>query len=392
VTRTPHALSAAKVDRSCCSARQFAPFSATFKNDPWVALPELEPLLAHILGNWRCSNHPRDPLIRASFPPVRPLHFEPLAETLVRFGWPRGSDVDASVAGFERHGDVPRWRAAIELLPRSTAHRCLLDEPVVQIGDASELDEREREQVAGALRGLCPWRKGPFRVFGIHVDAEWRSDLKWSRVERAVASLEGHRVLDVGSGNGYYCLRALGAGAASVLGVEPNPLFVLQFEALQRLLPSLPTAVVPLGFEALPRHPLGFDSVFSMGLLYHRKSPLEHLARLASCLAESGQLVLETLVVEPRFGPVLEPHGRYANMSNVWSIPSVPQLVEWLDQVGLGDVRVSNVVATTAEEQRATAWSNPHSLENGLDPHDAEKTIEGHPAPQRALLVARRRS
>lgn len=323
---------------------------------------------------------------------MRPLHFEPLVETLARFGWPRGSEASTSVEGFERHGDVPRWQRAIEGLPRSTASSYALDRPVVQIGDPRELDDRARKQVAGALRALCPWRKGPFRVFGIDVDAEWRSDLKWSRVERAVTSLEGQRVLDVGSGNGYYCLRALGAGAASVLGVEPSPLFVLQFDALQRLLPSLPIALVPLGFEALPRHPLGFDSVFSMGLLYHRKSPLEHLERLASFLAEGGQLVLETLIVEPRFGPVLEPHGRYANMSNVWSIPSVPQLIEWLDQVGLGDVRVTDVVTTTAEEQRATPWSSPYSLENGLDPHDADKTIEGHPAPQRAMLVARRRA
>jgi len=321
---------------------------------------------------------------------VRPLHFEPLVDTLARFGWPRESDVGSSVAGFERHGDVPRWRNAIDGLPRSIADRSALDQAIVQIGDPRQLDEGEREQVAGVLRALRPWRKGPFRVFGIDVDAEWRSDLKWSRVERAVASLEGHRVLDVGSGNGYYCLRALGAGAAAVLGVEPSPLFVLQFEALKRLLPALPTAVVPLGFEALPRHPAGFDSVFSMGLLYHRKSPLEHLQRLASFLAEDGQLVLETLVVEPRFGPVLEPRGRYANMSNVWSIPSVPQLIEWLDQAGLGDVRVTDVVPTTVEEQRATPWSNPHSLEDGLDPHDANKTIEGHPGPQRAMLVARR--
>lgn len=323
---------------------------------------------------------------------MRPLHFEPLGETLARFGWPRGSAVGVSVEGFERHGDVPRWQSAIEGLRRSPVARCALAQPVVQIGAPHELDDHEREQVARALRALCPWRKGPFRVFGIDVDAEWRSDLKWSRVERAVASLEGHRILDVGSGNGYYCLRALGAGAAAVLGIEPSPLFVLQFEALHRLLPSLATAVVPLAFEALPQHPTGFDTVFSMGVLYHRKSPLEHLQRLASFLADSGQLVLETLVVEPRFGPVLEPAGRYANMSNVWSIPSISQLIGWLGSAGLGDVQLADVVATTREEQRPTPWSSSHSLADGLDPNDASKTIEGHPAPERALLVARRRS
>jgi tRNA (mo5U34)-methyltransferase len=27
-----------------------------------------------------------------------------------------------------------------------------------------------------ALMGLSPWRKGPFDLFGVHVDTEWRSD------------------------------------------------------------------------------------------------------------------------------------------------------------------------------------------------------------------------
>jgi len=324
----------------------------------------------------------------------RPLHFEPLVRTFESFGYLR--EPFAPVGDFYRHGDTPRWRRVVDGLPTLTASRYALAEPCVVIGDASEIDDTNRSAVSSALFALRPWRKGPFSVFGVQVDAEWRSDLKWSRVEGALgdcgvgSSLSGQRVLDVGCGNGYYCLRALGAGAASVLGVDPSPLFVLQFELLRRLLPPLPAAVVPLCFEALPAHPRGFDTVFSMGVLYHRKSPLEHLERLVGCLAEEGQLVLETLVVEPSVGPVFEPRGRYANMGNVWSIPSVPELLNWLAKVGLTDARITSIEPTTSAEQRATNWTSARSLDDGLDPTDSTRTREGHPAPQRALLVARR--
>ncbi|HEY6727424.1 MAG TPA: tRNA 5-methoxyuridine(34)/uridine 5-oxyacetic acid(34) synthase CmoB [Polyangiaceae bacterium] len=319
------------------------------------------------------------------------LHFEPPSDTLSRFGYPSGSSADpAALESFHRHGDVPRWRSAIDGLRGLSAVRYTFDRPIVEIGGADELDAGDLGAITSACLALRPWRKGPFRLFGVDLDAEWRSDLKWSRVLRAVSSLEGHRVLDVGCGNGYYCLRALGAGAAAVLGVEPSPLFVLQFELLKRWLPPLPAAVLPFAFEVLPDHPDGFDTVFSMGLLYHRKAPLEHLRRLAGCLSEGGQLVLETLVVEPRFGPVLEPRGRYANMGNVWSIPSLAELSSWLERVGLKTVRITDVSVTSSEEQRATPWSSTHSLREALHPNDIQKTIEGYPAPRRAMVVARR--
>lgn len=321
----------------------------------------------------------------------RALHFDPISETFDAFGYPHEPRVDpALLEGFHRHGDLQRWRTAIDAVPILSPRRHSFDGPVVEIGDDETLEARELEALTSALMALRPWRKGPFRVFEVGIDAEWRSDLKWSRVLRGVSSLRGHHVLDVGCGNGYYCLRALGAGAASVLGVEPNPLFVLQFELLRRLLPALPAAVLPITFEALPPHPRGFDTVLSMGLLYHRKSPLLHLQGLCSCLAPGGQLVLETLVIEPRFGPILEPPGRYANMSNVWSIPTVSELSRWLRDTGFTDVRVIDVSATSTEEQRATPWSSSHSLREALDPSDTRKTIEGHPAPQRAMVLARR--
>ena len=45
-----------------------------------------------------------------------------------------------------------------------------------------------------------------------------------------------------------------------------------------------------------------FDTVFSMGVLYHRKSPIEHIEQLRNQLKDDGELVLETLVIDGGVG------------------------------------------------------------------------------------------
>jgi tRNA (mo5U34)-methyltransferase len=253
----------------------------------------------------------------------------------------------------------------------------------------ADCDDATREQTRAALMGLSPWRKGPFDVFGVHVDTEWRSDWKWSRVAPHL-DLKGKRVLDVGCGNGYYQWRMLGAGADSVIGVDPNWLFFCQFQAMQRYLPDLPAWHLPFTLEDLPARLEGFDTVFSMGVLYHRKSPIDHLLALKDCLVKGGELVLETMVVEGDVHQVLVPEDRYSQMRNVWFLPSVPALELWLRRAGFVDVRCVDVSTTTVEEQRGTEWMRYQSLSDFLDPDDHSKTVEGLPAPRRAVIVGRK--
>lgn len=287
----------------------------------------------------------------------------------------------------QRFGDLPRWRAAIAALPSLQAEVIDLDTSAITASGAVIADKVM--ELETALRGLHPWRKGPYSLFGVNIDTEWRSDFKWDRLAHAIDSLEGRRVLDVGCGSGYHCWRMKGAGAAEVIGIDPTPLFVLQFKAIQHYLNIDTVHVLPLTLEQLPPKLKAFDTTFSMGVLYHRRSPIDHLTDLRNTLVSGGQLVLETLVVEGDEDAVFIPPDRYARMGNVWFLPSPSALMKWMSKVGFIDVTLIDVSQTTVAEQRSTDWMRFYSLSNFLDSADHNKTVEGHPAPMRAIVTAR---
>jgi tRNA (mo5U34)-methyltransferase len=68
----------------------------------------------------------------------------------------------------------------------------------------------------------------------------------------------------------------------------------------------------------------------------------------------------------------------------------VPALELWLRRAGFVDVRCVDVSTTTVEEQRGTEWMRYQSLSDFLDPDDHNKTVEGLPAPRRAVIVGRK--
>lgn len=288
----------------------------------------------------------------------------------------------------ERWGDMPEWEQALKDLPQIDPLTYDFSQGV-EIGDPGLLDKDRRNQLRHTLMALHPWRKGPFNLFGLNIDTEWRSDWKWDRVLPHLAPLDKRLVLDVGCGNGYHCWRMYGAGAERVIGIDPSPKFVFQFFAMKHFAGlTLPVDVLPLGIEHMPGDMAAFDTVFSMGVLYHRRSPMDHIRELRDLLRPGGQLVLETLVVEGSKGEVLVPEGRYAKMPNVWFLPSVETLLAWMRKNGFKDPRVVDVSKTSTEEQRKTDWMTFESLEDFLDPQDRNLTVEGHPAPTRAVFIA----
>ena len=287
----------------------------------------------------------------------------------------------------QTHGDYAKWSKIVDFLPDLHADEIDL-KSAVKSDRTSPLSEGEKQRIIHHLKQLMPWRKGPYHLFGIHVDCEWRSDFKWDRVLPHLAPLQGRTILDVGCGSGYHMWRMVGEGAKMVVGIDPTELFLCQFEAVRKMLNNDRRAnLIPLGIEQM--QPLvAFDTVFSMGVLYHRKSPLDHLSQLKNQLAKGGELVLETLVVDGDVNTVLVPADRYAKMKNVYFIPSVAALINWLEKVGFTNVRCVDVGTTTLEEQRKTDWLENESLIDFLDPNDHSKTIEGYQAPKRAVILA----
>ncbi len=288
----------------------------------------------------------------------------------------------------QRFGDLPSWLNALSRLPAIKAQHIELTK-AVEIGRQEECSPEDWATLEQAFKDLIPWRKGPFRLFDLEINTEWRSDWKWHRLQPHIDSLQNKTVLDVGCGNGYHCLRAYGEGAARVVGVDPSPRFVVQFLMLKHFLGQIPVHVLPIPLESVPAPTNAFDTTFSMGVLYHRRSPFDHLKALKDTLKPGGELVLETLVVDGPEGHTLVPRGRYAMMNNVWFLPSCPTLALWLEKIGFSGVKLVDVNETTTEEQRQTDWMRFHSLEQFLDPTDFSKTIEGYPRPKRAVLVAK---
>ena len=293
----------------------------------------------------------------------------------------------AALNTVSEHGDLAKWTTAWASLPEcSSATIIPVDGRVTVTGEPQKSSNSTLRQT---LMQFHPWRKGPFEIFGLHIDTEWRSDWKWQRLEGHV-EFRNRSVLDVGCGNGFYGWHMLHAGARRVIGLEPFPLYVMQHEAIKRYTPEAPHFILPAGDDCLPGRLDAFDVTLSMGVLYHRSSPIDHLQALFRSLRPGGQLVLETLVLADKSHSVLVPEGRYAKMRNVWFIPSVSMLTLWLKRTGFQDVSVIDVTPTTINEQRSTDWMTFESLPNFLDPHDHTRTIEGYPGPVRALLSAHR--
>jgi tRNA (mo5U34)-methyltransferase len=289
------------------------------------------------------------------------------------------------------HGDIPGWREIIAQLPTPTLSSIDLNSARVRAGGEGDCDDATRQRIAELLCGLHPWRKGPYEICGLHLDTEWRSDFKWERLQSHIQPLQDRVVLDVGCGNGYHAWRMLGEGARLVIGIDPTQLFIMQFEAIKHFLGRHhPVHLFPLGIEHLAPEIKGFDTVFSMGVFYHRQSPFAHLAELRGALRPGGELVLETLVIEGAENQVLVPQGRYAKMRNVWFIPTTDTLHKWLQRAGFNDVKLIDVSVTTVDEQRSTEWMRFESLADYLDPRDRRLTVEGYPAPRRAVFIARR--
>ena len=284
-----------------------------------------------------------------------------------------------------KNGNVPKWDEAIEIINTLFKGEVVLNSPYIQI----KFNDVNTNELIIALEKLLPWRKGPFMFNDVKLESEWQGDLKWRRISKNIKPLVNKNVLDVGSGNGYFTLRMAMEGAKKALGIDPFLLFNYQFQAIKSLIDSpLEAMILPIRLEDMPKKPI-FDSVFSMGVLYHQRDHMNHLNNLKAMMAPGAELILETLVVDGEKGYSLIPNDRYARMRNVHCLPSIETLKSWLIDANFQNIKVIDINKTSPKEQRRTPWigKDAASLQDFLDPNNSSYTIEGHPAPTRVIII-----
>lgn len=289
--------------------------------------------------------------------------------------------------GQEKKGFL-RYRAPLQAVQHLRAASCDFSGDAVRIGAAGELNQDDQALVLQVLRGLTPWRKGPFSVFGIDVDAEWRSQRKWNRIVPELPELAGKVVADIGSNNGYYMFRMLPHQPAFVLGFEPYVHHYYTFRILNGFAGQQRLQVEPLGIEHLPLFPGCFDVIFCLGILYHRPSPLDALHDLHVALAPGGSLIVESQAIPGREPVALFPEQTYAKAPGTWFVPTASCLGNWLKRAGFQNVRMFCEHAMSSEEQRRTAWMDFESYQDFIDKDNPAFTIEGYPAPRRVFFKA----
>ncbi len=313
---------------------------------------------------------------------------------------PKGSELCKLVLQKRRALNRPCWEDLLKLFgkletPKNSFELTLKDR-ILSIGDSHDLTTNQRATVDDLIHQLIPWRKGPINLFGSFIDTEWRSDLKWDRISPYLSEMKGRRVLDLGCGNSYYMMRAMEFEPEFVLGLDPSEKFFLTSELFQHFLREERLGFEMLGAEHLGFFPKFFNVALCMGVLYHQRNPLGLLLDLQESLCNKGLAVIESQVIVdeldfPTGDYALFPQGRYAKARNVYFVPTVDCLCSWVRKAGFVDVEVVSVEKTDFTEQRSTPFAPYESLSDFLDPTDSSKTIEGYPAPHRAVVLARKR-
>jgi tRNA (mo5U34)-methyltransferase len=284
-----------------------------------------------------------------------------------------------------------RYRQPLEQVQHLRASTVDCTGDVVRIGRADDLDSREHELVLQLLKNFMPWRKGPFSVFDIAIDAEWQSQRKWDRLLPAMPDLRDRVVADIGCNNGYYMFRMADQDPKLVLGFEPCIQHYYTFSALNGFAGLNNLAIDLLGIEDLFLFPACFDVIFCLGILYHRPSPIDALRDLHAALQPGGILLVESQAIRGKQSMALFPEKTYAKVPGTWFVPTESCLQNWLLRAGFQDVQCFCSHPMSSVEQRKTEWMVFESYEDFIDKQNPEFTIEGYPAPLRVFFRAEKR-
>ena len=301
------------------------------------------------------------------------------------------------VAILEVRGDRQPWiwsdrvqpyRAAVQSVYELKTEWFDASDAAIRVGKANELTPKQAEQWMAALKTFCPWKKGPFELFGIPIDAEWRSDLKWERILPHIQPLAQRKVADIGCHNGYFMFRMLHENPELVIGFEPVAKHFWNFQLIQNLIQQPNLYFELLGVEHIDLYPNVFDTIFCLGILYHHADPIGLLRKLREALAPGGELIIDCQGIPGEEAIALTPRKRYAQAKGIWFLPTQSCLETWIARAGFTDIHCFYAEPLSLAEQRRTPWADIDSLKEFLNPNDLTRTIEGYPAPWRYYVRA----
>lgn len=284
-----------------------------------------------------------------------------------------------------KHKNVVHIIDEIESLPDTKTNIIIKDIITIEIPDISSDLEQKIDKIALMLK---PWRKGPFKIGDLFIDTEWQSFIKYNLLKPHF-DIKGKVVGDIGCNNGYYLFRMLDENPKKLIGFDPSNLFFTQFSFIDHFIKS-GIVYEMLGVEHVGMYENKFDTLFCLGVLYHRSDPIATLKSLFQGLNSRGELILDTFIIDGEEDIALTPKERYSKIPNVYFIPTVNALKNWCYRAGFKEIELLEIRTTDLEEQRKTKWIDSQSLEDFLDPHNQSLTVEGYPAPKRAYIKAKK--
>lgn len=247
-------------------------------------------------------------------------------------------------------------------------------------------DIEYKEDIINLAYELKPWRKGPFQIFDNLINSEWNSSIKYNIIKNHL-NINNKIVADIGCNNGYYMFRMLELNPKKIIGFDPSAHCFCQFDFINHFIDSK-IKFEMLGIQDLTHYDIKFDTILCLGVLYHRTNPIDCLKILKQALNLNGELILDCLIIDSIKPIALSPLS-YAKMKNVYFIPSISALKNWLERANFKDIEIIATKKTNLNEQRKTEWINGESLESFLDKNNPAKTIEGYQAPKRIYLKAK---
>lgn len=259
----------------------------------------------------------------------------------------------------------------------------------VTVGQRSDLTNSEYQQLLHSLQAFIPWKKGPWNLFGVEIDSEWQSQIKWQRFLAQNLPISGKKIADIGCNNGYFMYRMLEFSPDLVVGFEPFLKHFWNFHLVNKYVKSEKLFFEPLGVEHIDLFPKFFDTIFCLGILYHHTDPIGILRKMFSALDKGGYLFIDCQGVEGESSQAYFPAGKYAGAKGFWWLPTKPCLENWLKRAGFRNIETFYAEKLTPAEQRTTEWAPIKSLADFLTP-EQDATVEGHPPPIRIYLKAQR--